>query len=130
MAASDTPQATGGDQTWSEIWQRLQQKESNWQCAGMEGDNGPKEPEGGHSSLSPHGDWPPAPQSAEPTLACLAVWQEGYQSWGATPLPGPSLWHRSIEWPQDPHTQLVKPDHLAELPSTDPGLIRSCLTSR
>lgn len=69
-------------------------------------------------------------QSAVPTLGCLAVWHEGYQGWGAAPLPGPSLWQRSTKWPQDPHAQLVRPDNLAELPFTDPGLIRFCLTSR
>lgn len=100
-------------------------------CRGWKGTRGPRSQKGGTAASSPmvtghqlHR------QSAVPTLGCLAVWHEGYQSWEATPLPGPSLWQRSTKWPQDPHTQLVKPDHLAGLPSTDPGLIRPCLTSR
>lgn len=132
MAASDTPWATRGDQTWSEIWQRLQQKESNWQCAGDGREMmGPRSQKGGTAVSPPmvtghqlHR------QSAVPMLGCLFVCHEGYQGWGATPLPGPSLWQRSKEWPQDPHPQRVRPENLAELPSTNPGLIRSYLTSR
>lgn len=78
-------------------------------CQGMEGDNGPQESEAGHSTLSPHGDWPPAPQTVSSAhIRLSSCVMGGYQGWGATSLPGPSLWQGSTKWLQGPHAQLVR----------------------
>lgn len=96
---SGTPWATRGNQTWSGVWQKLQQKGSNWQCAG-EG----REPMGATSQEESSATSPPvvASQQCHGQLAAAtsghpAAWHEGFQGHGEQPrCPDPAYSVRDL----------------------------------